>query len=74
MLGDDPVGLFGPRTGRAFGHIGFTNIWSWADPERGLAVALLNSGKPILSLHLIRLVQLINEINRAFPRLAAPRG
>jgi len=73
MLGDDPIGLFGPRTAHAFGHIGFTNIWSWADPERGLAVALLTSGKPILSLHAIRLVQLIIEINRAFPRVATPR-
>jgi CubicO group peptidase (beta-lactamase class C family) len=74
MLGDDPVGLFGPRTGRAFGHIGFTNIWSWADPERALAVALLTSGKPVLSLHMIRLLQLIVEINRAFPRVARPRS
>jgi CubicO group peptidase (beta-lactamase class C family) len=73
MLGDDPVGLFGPRTGRAFGHIGFTNIWSWADPERALAVALLTSGKPVLSLHLVRLLQLIVEINRAFPRIGRPR-
>jgi CubicO group peptidase (beta-lactamase class C family) len=68
MLGDDPIGLFGPRTPRAFGHLGFTNIFSWADPEREIAVALLTSGKPILSLHAIRLVQLLFEINRAFPR------
>jgi CubicO group peptidase (beta-lactamase class C family) len=74
MLGDDPIGLFGPKTGHAFGHIGFTNIWSWADPERALAVALLTSGKPVLSLHMIRLVQLIFEINRAFPRIAVLRG
>jgi len=74
MLGDDPIGLFGPKTGHAFGHIGFTNIWSWADPERALAVALLTSGKPVLSLHMIRLVQLIVEINRAFPRIAVLRG
>ena len=73
MLGDDPVGLFGPKTGHAFGHIGFTNIWSWADPERGLAVALLTSGKPVLALQVIRLFQLIIEINRAFPRIATLR-
>jgi len=74
MLGDDPIGLFGPKSGHAFGHIGFTNIWSWADPERGLAVALLTSGKPVLSLQVIRLFQLIFEINRAFPRIATLRG
>ena len=68
MLGDDPVGIFGPRTPRAFGHLGFTNIWGWADPERQISVAILTSGKPILSLHAIRLVQLLIAINRGFPR------
>jgi CubicO group peptidase (beta-lactamase class C family) len=70
MLGDDPVGLFGQRTPRAFGHLGFTNIFGWADPERDLSVALLTSGKPIVSLHAIRLVQLLYTINQAFPRAA----
>ena len=70
MLGDDPIGIFGPRTPRAFGHLGFTNIWGWADPERQLAVAILTSGKPVLSLHAVRLVQLMIEINAAFPRRA----
>ena len=73
MLGDDPVGLFGPRTGRAIRHIRITNIRSRAEPQRALAVALLTSGKPVLSLHLVRLLQLIVEINRAFPRVARPR-
>jgi len=68
MLGDNPVGIFGPRTPRAFGHLGFTNIWGWADPERQISVAILSSGKPILSLHAIRLVQLLIAINRGFPR------
>lgn len=68
MLGDDPIGLFGPRTPRAFGHIGFTNIFGWADPERQLAVGLTTSGKPIVSLHAIRLLQFLIEINRVFPR------
>lgn len=68
MLGDDPVGLFGPDTGRAFGHLGFSNIFTWADPARGISVALLTSGKPIVSVHVVRLLQLLVEINRAFPR------
>lgn len=68
MLGDDPVGIFGQRTPRAFGHLGFTNIWGWADPEREIAVALLTSGKPILSLHAVRVFQLLYEINRSFAR------
>ena len=68
MLGDDPVGIFGPRTPQAFGHLGFTNIWGWADPERRIAVALLTSGKPVLSVHALRLLQLLWTLNGAFPR------
>ena len=68
MLGDRPLGLFGPDTPNAFGHLGFTNIFGWADPDRDLSVALLTSGKPFLSLHAIRLVQFLLQINRAFPR------
>lgn len=68
MLGDEPVGLFGLHTPRAFGHIGFTNIFGWADPEREIAVAILTSGKPILSLHAIRLLELLLAVGAAFPR------
>ena len=68
MLGGYSVGLFGPDTPRAFGHIGFTNIVSWADPERELAVAILTSGKPIFSPEMLRLYQLLTEIGRAFPK------
>ncbi len=68
MLGDSPIGLFGPDTPRAFGHLGFTNIFGWADPDRDIAVALLTSGKPFLSLHAIRLLQFLFGINQAFPR------
>ena len=64
MLGDRPIGLFGPNTSRAFGHIGFTNIFGWADPERQISVAILTSGQPIFSAHVIRLIQLLFEINR----------
>lgn len=68
MLGDSIVGIFGPDTPNAFGHLGFTNIFGWADPDREISVALLTTGKPFLSLHAIRLVQLVLEINRAFPK------
>ena len=40
MLGSNPVGLFGPMTGQAFGHLGFSNILCWADPERDISVLL----------------------------------
>lgn len=48
MLGADYVSLYGPDTRQAFGHLGFTNIVGWADPERQIAGAILNSGKPLL--------------------------
>jgi CubicO group peptidase (beta-lactamase class C family) len=64
MLGDRPIGIFGPNTPRAFGHLGFTNIFAWADPSRELSIALLTSGKPVFSLHVVRLLQLLFEINR----------
>ena len=72
MLGG-PVSLFGVRTERAFGHLGFTNIVCWADPDRALAVAILTSGKPFLSPDVARLLGLLLAIGRAFPRLRPGR-
>jgi len=48
MLGAEWLSLYGPDTPYAFGHLGFTNVISWADPERELAAALLTSGKPLI--------------------------
>jgi CubicO group peptidase (beta-lactamase class C family) len=69
MLGNRSVGLFGTDNEHAFGHVGFSNIFSWADPERALSVALCASGKPVLSLHAVRLVQWLLAIGYAFPKL-----
>jgi CubicO group peptidase (beta-lactamase class C family) len=69
MLGGEHLSIYGLDNPQAFGHVGFTNMFSWADPERELVVALLTSGKPIVSLHVIRLLKLLFEINRAFPKL-----
>jgi len=71
MLGSRGPNLFGWDNPSAFGHLGFSNIFSWADPARDLAVVLLSSGKPVLSLHAIRLVQWLVEVHRAFPRTRA---
>ena len=69
MLGGELVSLFGPDTPRAFGHLGFTNIISWADPDRALSVALLTTGKPFLSLHVLQLWQFLIRVGWAFPRI-----
>ena len=68
MLGNDPVGFYGPWSGRAFGHIGLMNIMGWADPERDLAVALTNTGKPMPSLDTIRWFEILRQINTRVPR------
>lgn len=69
MLGGERISLFGPDTPRAFGHLGFTNIFAWADPERGLAAAVLTSGKPVLAVDMLRVIALIWGMRRAFPKL-----
>jgi len=72
MLGSDGASPFGWNNPQAFGHVGFTNVLSWADPQRQLSVALLTSGKPVMSAHAIRLVQLLAEIQRVFPKICGP--
>jgi CubicO group peptidase (beta-lactamase class C family) len=69
MLGSRGISLFGADNEHAFGHVGFSNIFSWADPERALSVALCTSGKPVLSLHAVRIVQWLRAIASAFPKL-----
>ena len=48
MLGAKLFSLYGRDTQHAFGHLGFTNMLAWADPERGLSAAPDNNGKPII--------------------------
>jgi CubicO group peptidase (beta-lactamase class C family) len=69
MLGGDWVSLFGPDTGRAFGHLGFTNIVSWADPERQVAAALLTSGKPLIYPELYYVFDVLRQIGLACPKV-----
>jgi CubicO group peptidase (beta-lactamase class C family) len=72
MLGTEGLSPFGRNNPQAFGHAGFTNVLSWADPQRRLSVALLTSGKPVLSPHVFRMVQLMIELGRAFPKICGP--
>lgn len=63
MLGSAPLGLFGPHTAQAYGHMGFSNIFCWADPSRELSAAILTTGKAILGPHLPALVKLLYTIS-----------
>lgn len=73
MLGSNPIGLFGPDTGSAFGHLGFMNIFGWADPARALSVGLLTSGKTLLGTHLLPLARLLATISSVCPRVTSSR-
>ena len=46
MLGSRTLSFYGRRTPRAFGHLGFTNVLAWADPERDISVAFMNNASP----------------------------
>ena len=67
MLGAEWFSPYGPYTRHAYGHIGYTNILCWADPERRVAVALLTSGKPLVYPELYYLWELLWEIGVACP-------
>lgn len=69
MLGDRGWGTFGPATPHAYGHLGLTNNFCWADPQRALSVSLLTSGNPVVGTHLPRLGMLLGTISRRFHKV-----
>lgn len=73
MLGNNPVGLFGPMTRRAFGHLGLSNIFCWADPERDTSVALLTTGKPLVGPHMAALAKVLAATSFQCPVKVSPR-
>jgi CubicO group peptidase (beta-lactamase class C family) len=70
MLGNKRMGPFGGDTEHAFGHVGLSNVFCWADPERQLSVALLSTGKPIAAPHVVPLFRFINGVGRVFGKIA----
>ncbi len=69
MLGSRRMSLIGFDNPMAFGHVGLSNVFTWADPERQLVVALLTTGKPIIGAHIASLLGLIWQIGHSIPRL-----
>jgi CubicO group peptidase (beta-lactamase class C family) len=69
MLGARVLSLFGRDTQEAFGHLGFTNILSWADPERAIAVAVLTNGKPTIYPEITRFFGLMQRITSECPKV-----
>jgi CubicO group peptidase (beta-lactamase class C family) len=68
MLGSNSISPYGWDRPRAFGHVGMSNLFTWADPDRELVVAILTTGKPVLGPHLPALVKLLTGINELYPR------
>ena len=68
MLGGRTFGFFGPRTANAFGHLGFTNVLGWADPDRDISVAFMNTGKPLLSARMLAWLNVMRVIGTRIPR------
>tara|TARA_Y100001934_G_C12326353_1_gene762805 strand:- start:152 stop:1411 length:1260 start_codon:yes stop_codon:yes gene_type:complete len=69
MLGGDYASFYGFKTRRAFGHLGFTNCLTYADPERDISVALLNSGKPFITTKLLRWLNVMRVIAQRIPSI-----
>jgi CubicO group peptidase (beta-lactamase class C family) len=73
MLGSRLLSLYGRDTQHAFGHLGFTNIIAWADPQRELACAVITTGKPILYPELPRFYVLMQRITETMPKVGGDR-
>lgn len=69
MLGGRRVSLFGSDTEGAFGHLGWINILSWADPARALSVALITTGKAAVYPEVGRVLQVPRRIGQEAPKV-----
>jgi len=68
MLGGRTFGLYGPRTANAYGYLGFTNTLGWADPDRDISVAFMNTGKPLPSARMLAWLNVTRVIGTRIPR------
>lgn len=68
MLGGKTFGFYGPKTAQAYGHLGFTNVLAWADPDRDISVAFMNTGKPLLSVKMLSWLNVTRVIGTRIPR------
>ena len=68
MLGGEYLSLYGFDSRHAFGHLGLTNIVSWADPQRHISACVMTSGKPVLYPEMHRAFGLMYAIAGACPR------
>ena len=74
MLGARVLSLYGRDTQHAFGHLGFTNMLAWADPERGISVGILNNGKPIVYPEVHRFLGTMQKVTSEMPKVDEERA
>jgi CubicO group peptidase (beta-lactamase class C family) len=70
MLGAKTFSPYGKDTANAYGHIGFTNVLAYADPDRELSVGLMTSGKPFITPGQITWLNVARTIARECPRVS----
>ncbi len=68
MMGGDAFSLYGLGTGGAFGHLGLSTVVVYADPRRELAVAFLNTGKPMMAHGMLTWYAVLQQIALSVPR------
>lgn len=73
MLGGNTLSFYGQNSPNAFGHLGFTNVLAWADPDRDISVALMNNGKPFITPELAVWLRISRVIARRIPRDSVSR-
>jgi CubicO group peptidase (beta-lactamase class C family) len=69
LLGAKVISPFGLDTDLAFGHLGLINIMGWADPERGISVGLITSGKPVIYPDFHRFIGIMQTIASEVPKV-----
>jgi CubicO group peptidase (beta-lactamase class C family) len=67
MLGSKWFSPYGADSPHAFGHIGFTNVLSYADPDRDISVCLMTSGKPFITPGQVMWINVARTIARRCP-------
>ena len=72
MLGGKYASFYGFDSAKAFGHLGFTNVLTYADPQRDISVAFLNSGKPFITVKLLPWLNVMRVIAQRIPKQPAP--
>ena len=69
MLGSSWFSPYGADSAHAFGHVGFTNVLAYADPDRAISVCLMTSGKPFITPGQVMWINVARTIARRCPRV-----